>query len=760
MKQLFTYTSIFLALFFSLGINAQTKKIEGTYHLHSLNDDLKLKLNNDGTFDLVLLSGKYEPDNKGNINFKADENPSFIVEQKEKGNSDALKINFKLTYLATDLRCIYVGYEENNQVKYINLYDVFPSGDFADLAKSEDSAFYQLKTIEIPKTENLYLVNAFAVCHSPLASRQSDKKVAIEKFPIGKLTSAVDVLALSSLIYNAKSEFQGKYKPEDEQIDIDDIYGSKENLVFKKTSKYDKKSIIAKSAVERVKNWEYLKSFDDLAPEDSSISAVETRIKLEIKDNLPEALKSAQKSDKPLLIFYQPENTDGARQDFEQLISQYESELQYYASYINQYDKFDFYLADKKDEKWLKKKSIKPKNQVFILDGNGDIIYSEENTIAEIQPEIHLSSSLLYAFEGMYTIKKIDDVVSNKNATASQICSAFLKAHQSQVPLYLFTNQEIINKDDIKIEDSKYYFEKLKNREHLYRLKATPDQIAKLWRKMITAHNKDTKLDPEYALLISKNYQSYAYESLMYKLFGEESKVDETDIQAATYLIKFQDDIKKHNDMLGDAYTYSEYIDFNLFNFSSLMNNIAEKEPKLRDNIKQAYYNIKQTTESLFEDFNIFMETYYPDEYLDLFSEYYNKMVSAEPSNIILSLDKIITKQPLQDSSYASWSWTEYKENFANKCNNAAWKVVENRQASAKLLQEALKWSKTSLELYAYNAHYLDTYAHLLYFTGDKQKAIETQRKAVQISEQNRTYIQEEGYDFKETLSKMEKGTL
>lgn len=52
MKQLFTYASIFLTLFFSLGINAQTKKVEGTYYLHSLNDDLKLKLNNDGTFEL------------------------------------------------------------------------------------------------------------------------------------------------------------------------------------------------------------------------------------------------------------------------------------------------------------------------------------------------------------------------------------------------------------------------------------------------------------------------------------------------------------------------------------------------------------------------------------------------------------------------------------------------------------------------------------------------------------------------------------
>ena len=68
---------------------------------------------------------------------------------------------------------------------------------------------------------------------------------------------------------------------------------------------------------------------------------------------------------------------------------------------------------------------------------------------------------------------------------------------------------------------------------------------------------------------------------------------------------------------------------------------------------------------------------------------------------------------------------------FANRANNIAWKVFEEHKQNPDKLNEAFQWSSSAVQLEPENSFYLDTFAHLLYARGEKQKALEIEEKAV-----------------------------
>lgn len=94
----------------------------------------------------------------------------------------------------------------------------------------------------------------------------------------------------------------------------------------------------------------------------------------------------------------------------------------------------------------------------------------------------------------------------------------------------------------------------------------------------------------------------------------------------------------------------------------------------------------------------------------------------------------------------------------AQSLNAAAWKVYEEKSTDKALVQQALKWSEKSLKL-ANGLNNLwpslaDTYAHLLYISGDKKKAIAMQEEAIKKANP------EDAEGLKEALEKMKTGKL
>lgn len=92
------------------------------------------------------------------------------------------------------------------------------------------------------------------------------------------------------------------------------------------------------------------------------------------------------------------------------------------------------------------------------------------------------------------------------------------------------------------------------------------------------------------------------------------------------------------------------------------------------------------------------------------------------------------------------------RDELANKLNEVAWKVFEDI-SDAKVLQDALRWSKRAVEVSGNNPMYVDTQANLLYKIGQKQEAIALEEKA--LNDLNGANGSDE---FKETLRKMKAG--
>jgi thiol-disulfide isomerase/thioredoxin len=90
---------------------------------------------------------------------------------------------------------------------------------------------------------------------------------------------------------------------------------------------------------------------------------------------------------------------------------------------------------------------------------------------------------------------------------------------------------------------------------------------------------------------------------------------------------------------------------------------------------------------------------------------------------------------------------------YSQALNEVAWGFFE-KVTDTKSLENALGWSKRSLEIYPDNHMFLDTYANLLYKLGQKEKAIIKETEAFNLAKNTKS--ETKGYE--ETLKKMNSG--
>lgn len=126
-----------------------------------------------------------------------------------------------------------------------------------------------------------------------------------------------------------------------------------------------------------------------------------------------------------------------------------------------------------------------------------------------------------------------------------------------------------------------------------------------------------------------------------------------------------------------------------------------------------------------------------------------------------INMDKMLARSKSQ-YYMSKKNWPQFKDAVneyllasnstitAQELNSFAWSVFENCDDPA-CLNAALAWSKQSLEK-GEDAAYLDTYANILYKTGDKKNAIVFQEKALQLA------AADEKETYQTTLDKMKSG--
>jgi len=93
------------------------------------------------------------------------------------------------------------------------------------------------------------------------------------------------------------------------------------------------------------------------------------------------------------------------------------------------------------------------------------------------------------------------------------------------------------------------------------------------------------------------------------------------------------------------------------------------------------------------------------------------------------------------------------RNKYSQALNEVAWGFFE-KVKDPKSLQNALRWSQRSLEIYPDNHMYIDTYANLLYKLGQKQAAIVKETEALNLAKS----LKSETKGYEETIKKMNSG--
>jgi hypothetical protein len=130
--------------------------------------------------------------------------------------------------------------------------------------------------------------------------------------------------------------------------------------------------------------------------------------------------------------------------------------------------------------------------------------------------------------------------------------------------------------------------------------------------------------------------------------------------------------------------------------------------------------------------------------YLSEAVQYYNTYymtISADSIKRVDSLRRVdlIAQSAKRDSvlpdgtrrRYATFTYAPVAQRYAAELNNGAWSTYK-RTTDPQLLGTAMQWSERAVEFFE-TPEVLDTYAHLAYKLGNKDRAIQAMEKAVQL---------------------------
>ncbi len=786
--------ALLLAIFQILAMQSQvytskstTKKGEilpGKYIANTKGQSIKLTINEDATYDMSFFFGKYST-KRDTIFF----NNNTVVPQKFvfKPIADApfsstlkLKLNYDLSYYYSAQ--IYIGTQtdENRKINYKLLKDYFKENN-------EDPT---QQNIEVEKSKFLYIVDA------------KYEGTTVYKFQI---SDAVNEAELEYNTYsNADTKLLGYVDATTNKFVVSDgkypiLFEFEDEKVAISKAQTDVTAVEVKSE----KNWLKNNGFEgDQATAESYDTKPPYVFKHKVASSLSSALSDIKKTPaKFLVVFYDPKNKN-AKTEYDNFIKTSEESLSsyMYSEYSPTYDNFNFYLASDKDKSLLSKNKINSDKEILILNSQGALLYHTTGNFEDKSTLFSIYNSIYEELKTANEKLEFDTIVNNKNTSVKDMKATLRKAityeskisevtAQMAVDAVKFTPPVVIDaikeevKEEIKLDPetavdsaataigsdySSDYYDLIKDKENLYKLKATKDAVLANWKKVFDAHKNSKTYDKEFVQILKAELANTGFSQ---KLFPK--------IDFNTTELDF------------------ELLDYVLANYTMLSNTPKEetkessveeiKGEPLIDSYEPYYYeqDIDATLESFFTNNNFAQNTkvekllkYYKKyleisgfdakgvlnylnalqlsidsgnnqkEYLETFENYFNSIVK-ENSSIIENLDAAYAKKAAANYD----DWTAYKNSFANLANSVSWYLVEN-SSDINYIKKAVKWSETSLIIEKNNNYYLDTLAQLYYKNGEKQKAIETEKKAIEFSEDGSNTE-----EYKLVLEKMKNGT-
>lgn len=738
----------FLAFFCLISVSfSQTKNIEkGSYLSTNKGQKIKLNLLEDNKYELVFYSGNYEI--KGDsLLFASNAKAESAFDLAFKNDKKAKKIKVKFSD-AVYYYSFYVGTQTGTgDVQYQRLSDirekVNPEDDKTDV------------DFEIDRADYLYLVY-----------EEYGGKSTVSKFALPKDVSEVAIKYQPEVLGDLK--ITGFFNQKTNELMISEQSG-KDPLVFRnaKDTQPEKISKVVSLENKTITNFTYpgkepLVSDDfgtDVA-EDSTVVVADSfaskkvDFRLKVENSLKSALAATGATKTKFLVMAVDSKNAAAKADFDAFIKDQETQVGYnmYDVYNPEFDLFNYYLATADDKKWLKTNKITDTPGLIVLNNSGVVLAIAKSNLTEKQYQFSYYDGFykkLQRTEGLMTFSK---TIQNKKATDAALITAFNKVAVLEIPYDYDTDYTTSDENPTEFKFVNSTVDK--------------KEITLTWKKLIEAHQKDTKPNLYLVETILKEIKNQGFSK---QFFKEDKVLNDTDFLAIDYLIKHYDAI----DAERAAFTAKEgetHIigTLNTEISAALQQNkyVAENDiaaEKNQDKTISVYRKIIAAGKGNFECYQNYFAYLGEVEdkdgsntsYLKEFSTYFNANLSTDKGSVIEKLDTMFTALD-PGSDYAYNGWNSFKEYHSNLYNSAAWTVV-SKPGNTGFLKPAIAWSEYSLIVTKNNPYYLDTLAQLYYKDGQKQKAIETQTLSVKYLTAD--VAEETATEIRETLSKMQNGT-
>lgn len=750
------YYQVTFLLFFTALFYAQDKIEKGTYFSTTPQQNIKLKLKEDNTYELVVLDGNFnvkndtiflnndhEDANDFNITFNAKADPSW--------GKVKVKISGYLLYYSG----IYLGSQSGNTAPEFK--------SIIELAGSDESLEKEAFQFEINRGDYFYIAR----------EEESGGESALLKYELPKNANEIKIEYIPN--YMGKAQLKGYLNDKNEMVVISEKNKSMPLIFVPENERQKALEPNIKPLETKVqKNWTYPGKENSYHYGIVDSLAVAPSFKFSIQDNLKKAQEITNKgSEKFLVVVYDPDNKD-AKTKFNEFIRNQEYAIAPYISYDggNSYDKYNYYLANSKDKTWAFKNKIKDNPSVIVIDGEGNVLSQTRGTIVD-------NASL---FEPYYTtidekLKKTKALIDlnkaiNSKAPASEILKALASLPENEYdavieePVMESTKEEAMPASEVEAVGAVDYPGYSPNETVFSKPAFDKKKVLLVWENIIKSHSTDTKPDMEFVKVALADIQNKGF---YMTLFKEERLFNETNFQAINYLTKHYDAIlaqqtpREEQDSIYRENIYSsETINTILPNaVSANVAMMTEQTPVEYQKRMLAVYKkiMEKVTDDdkrksdYFSTLNAFSRKMNVEEdYVAEYDHFFNRIFKGM-ANEIEALDAIYSYRLSKNQEYDDWS--SFKNYFSSSSNQAAWFVVE-RAKNPESIKKAIKWSESSLRIEKNNPYYLDTLAQLYYKNGEKHKAIATQEKAVEFSSEMGDETKSE---LKEVLVKMKNGT-
>jgi hypothetical protein len=725
---------------------SQTKTIEkGTYISTNKGQPIKLNLLDDNKYELVFYSGEYK--------IKGD---SLLFSQTKKAESsfnltyknDKKANKIKIKFIDPSYYSFYIGTQNGSEpVQYQKI---------SDIKTKVDPEWTNIDIeFEIDRADYLYLV---------YEGYETESKIS--KFALPKDVSEISVKYELDVLSDLN--LAGFFDKNTSELKVSEQAGGKNPLVFLNAK--DTPPVVAPKVTpvenQSVLNWTYPGKEALVADDFGTTVAVDTAIaypsstfdfKFKVENNLKSALAVTKEAKNKVLIVGIDSKNPSAKTNFDTFLKDMEVQVGYNMSngYDPQYDVFNFYLATANDKKWIKVNKISDDPSIVVLNGDGDILATAKSNLSDKKSELNYYDSFYKNLQITNAFYAFNKVQKNKKATDTDLVSAFYNVAVSDLPYDYYTYVE----DSVYATETAYF--------KLVKVALDKKEVSQAWKKLIEAHQKDTKPNRFLVQTILKEINNQGF----YKHFFNEDRVlNDIDFLAIDYLLKHYDAVQEMNieNEQGEAVvlvmgSLSAEIS------SALQNNayISQEGVAGDANQNKIIGVYKKMIAAGKGDYNCYKNyfTYLGTEsektendtaYLKEFSSYFDKYLSTEKGNAIQRLDEMYATIDTE-FEYNYGGWNAFKEYHSNLANSLAWQVALKPE-NASYLKAAINWSEYSLLVTKNNPYYLDTLAQLYYKDGQKDKALTTQTLAVKFLDKN---VEEQtAMEIRETLTKMQNGTF